>query len=306
MTRICDYEGSQYRTEFWQNQNRAYEDAVERVAIRKLLPSQGGRLLEIGAGFGRLVDLYDGYQQVVLVDYARTQLEEAQKYLGDDERILYVVADVYNLPFIGDLFDALTMVRVMHHLTNVPAALTEIHRILMPNGTAVIEHANKLHLKSLLRWLLRRQAWSPFDHTPLEFVELNFNFHPVWMRQQFNAAGLRVRNTRAVSSYRADFLKRFISTSLLVTLDSWIQPAGNWWQLSPSLFLQAQPQKSDEAVATGFFRCPNCKSSELSQPKSTINSDSYLLICQNCQCGWSFKDGIYDFKTPLNIANNAR
>lgn len=298
MTRICDYEGSQYRTEFWQNQNRAYEDAVERIALRKLLPHQGERLIEIGAGFGRLVDLYDGYNQIILVDYARTQLEEAQKCLGGDERLMYVVADLYNLPFVDNLFDTLTMIRVMHHLADVPAALTEIYRIMIGDGTAIIEHANKLHLKSLLRWLLRRQSWNPFDHAPYEFVELNFNFHPAWMRQQFDAAGLRVKNTRAVSSYRIDFLKRFISTSLLVRLDSWIQPAGNWWQLSPSLFLQAQPQKADKAVATGFFRCPHCQSSEMAQQTSAATGGD-LLLCQNCQYGWSFKDGIYDFKTPL-------
>ena len=297
MTRICDYEGSQYRTEFWQNQNRTYEDAVERVALQKLLPPQGERLIEIGAGFGRLVDLYEGYKQIVLLDYARTQLEEAQNYLGDDERIIYVVADVYNLPFVDDLFDALTMIRVMHHLTSVPDALTEIHRIMMSNGTVVIEHANKLHLKSLLRWLLRRQVWNPFDYSPLEFVELNFNFHPAWMRQQFNATGLQVLNTRAVSSFRIGFLKRFVSTSLLASLDSWVQPAGSWWQFSPSLFLQAQPQKSDGAAA-GFFRCPNCKSSELT-PKKSVTADGDLLLCQNCHYGWSFREGIYDFKTPI-------
>ena len=53
MPRICDYEGSRYRTDFWEGQNREYEDRVERVAMQKLLPPRGERLLEIGAGFGR-------------------------------------------------------------------------------------------------------------------------------------------------------------------------------------------------------------------------------------------------------------
>ena len=97
MPRICDYEGSRYRTDFWEGQNRQYEDGVERVAIQKLLPPGGRRLIEVGAGFGRLADLYRGYQQVVLTDYARTQLEEAQTYLGQDERFIFVVADIYRL-----------------------------------------------------------------------------------------------------------------------------------------------------------------------------------------------------------------
>jgi ubiquinone/menaquinone biosynthesis C-methylase UbiE len=95
--------------------------------MQKLLPPQRQRLIEIGAGFGRLADLYHGYQQVVLNDYARTQLEEAQNYLGHDKRFIYVVSDIYNMPFVDNLFDALTMVRVMHHLADVPAACSPGH-----------------------------------------------------------------------------------------------------------------------------------------------------------------------------------
>jgi len=298
LTRICDYEGSKYRTEFWEGQNRTYEDAVERVAMQKLLPPRGKRLIEIGAGFGRLVDLYSGYREIILVDYARTQLLEAQDYLGADDRITYVVADVYNLPFVDNLFDTLTMVRVMHHLVNVPAALTELQRIIKPNGTTVIEHASKFHIKALLRWLLRMQRWNPFDETPLEFVELNFDFHPAWMRRQFEAAGLRVKQCRTVSHYRINLLKRLLPTQLLVTLDSWAQPTGNWWQLSPSLFLQAQAQKTGQPETTGFFRCPACRSAQLDQSPSAGHDQ--LLLCQNCWRGWSTKDGIYDFKTPID------
>ncbi len=303
MPRICDYEGSRYRTDFWKDQDREYEDRVERVAMQKLLPPRGERLLEVGAGFGRLADLYQGYRQVVLTDYARTQLEQARDYLADDDRFIYVVADVYHMPFVDNLFESLTMVRVMHHLADVPAALTELQRITAPNGAAVIEHASKFHLKSLLRWLLRRQDWNPFDRAPLEFVELNFNFHPAWMRQQFEAVGFCIKNTRTLSHYRLNLLKRLLPTSLLVTLDSWAQPTGNWWQLSPSIFLQAQAQKPKGSSATSFFRCPACSSPDLAQVKSDVKSDrETVLTCQGCRRRWSLKDGIYDFKTPLATA----
>jgi ubiquinone/menaquinone biosynthesis C-methylase UbiE len=299
LPRICDYEGSQYRSEFWKSQDRRYEDAVERIALGKLLPPRGDRLIEIGAGFGRLADLYAGYEQVVLLDYARTQLEEAQSYLGRDSRFIYVVADVYRLPFVDSLFNSLTMIRVMHHLVDVAAALREIQRIIAPNGVAVIEYASKLHMKSLARWLLGRQDWKPFDRDPLEFVELNYNFHPAWMHQQFECAGLQISNTRTVSHYRIGWLKRLVPTAILVALDSWAQPSGNWWQLTPSVFLQANAQKDDQPAINGLFRCPACKSPDLSRTK-LAGSRQRSLVCQQCQRNWSFKDGIYDFKTPLN------
>jgi len=269
--------------------------------MQHLLPQQGQRLIEIGAGFGRLADLYAGYNQVVLTDYARTQLQEAQAYLDNDPRFTYVVADVYNLPFVDHLFDTLTMVRVMHHLTDVPAALTEIQRVIRPRGTAIIEHASKLHLKSLARWALGRQGWSPFEQTPVEFVELNFNFHPAWMRHQFKAAGFQIKKVRTLSHFRAGPLKKLLPTSLLVTLDSWVQPSGNWWPLAPSLFLQATAQKTGATAATGFFRCPRCKSAQLSK-QTQAGPQNLLLVCQTCRIGWSLKEGIYDFKTPVALS----
>jgi ubiquinone/menaquinone biosynthesis C-methylase UbiE len=299
LPRICDYEGSQYRTEFWLSQDRRYEDAVERIALSKLLPPRGKRLIEIGAGFGRLADLYAGYEQVVLLDYARTQLEAAQTYLGRDGRFIYVVADVYRLPFVDSLFDSLTMIRVMHHLVDVAAALTEIQRIIVPSGVAVIEYASKLHIKAMARWLLGRQNWTPFERDPIEFVELNYNFHPAWMHQQFERVGLQISNTRTVSHYRIGWLKRLVPTAILVALDRWAQPTGNWWQLTPSVFLQASAQKDGRPSGNGLFRCPACKSPELSQTELPGSCDQ-ALVCQQCRRGWSFKDGIYDFKAPLN------
>jgi SAM-dependent methyltransferase/uncharacterized protein YbaR (Trm112 family) len=258
----------------------------------------------VGAGFGRLAELYGGYQQVILSDYARTQLEEAQSYLGQSSRFIYVVSDIYRMPFADNAFNTLTMVRVMHHLTDVPAALAELHRLLAPDGTAVIEYASKFHFKSLLRWLLGRQKWNPFDHSPYEFVDLNFNFHPVWMRQQFEKAGFRISNIRALSYYRLNLLKRLFPTSLLVTLDSLAQPTGNWQQLAPSLFIQAQAQKLPTPPPLDFFCCPMCRSPRLQRiQSSSASSQAEALICQECQRHWSIKGGIYDFKTPLNSAS---
>ncbi|MFQ5611437.1 MAG: class I SAM-dependent methyltransferase [Anaerolineae bacterium] len=293
MTRICDYEGSTYRTDFWEGQDRRYEDLAERIALRHLLPPQGQRLVEIGAGFGRLANLYGGYEQIIIQDYARTQVEEAQRYLGRDPRYLFVVADLYRLPFVDNLFDTVTMVRVMHHLADVPAALAELHRIARPQGIAIVEHASKLHLKAIARWLLRRQRWNPFDPSPVEFVEMNFNFHPAWMRQQVGRSGFAIEATRTVSHYRIPLLKKMFPAPFLARLDGWAQASGRWWQLTPSVFLRARARKAaDAAPAAGFFRCPECHCPDLAR-------QGEVLLCQGCQRCWSARDGIYDFKTPL-------
>jgi len=47
---ICDYEGSGYRTDFWEGKGRDYEDAVERIALRRLLPAPANAILSLGRG----------------------------------------------------------------------------------------------------------------------------------------------------------------------------------------------------------------------------------------------------------------
>jgi ubiquinone/menaquinone biosynthesis C-methylase UbiE len=292
LTDICNYEGSRYRYDFWEGQGRDYEDRAERIALRALLPPSGDVLIEIGAGYGRLADLYQGYRRVVLLDYARTQLEEAQRYLPDPERYTFVVGDVYHLPFVDHVFDTLTMVRVMHHLADVPHALAEVQRIMRPQGVAVLEHASKQHLKAIARWLLRRQAWSPFDPQPVEFAELNFDFHPGWMRQQLSAHGFRLEKTRSVSHFRVHALKKLFPQRWLARLDGLAQPTGQWWQLTPSVFVRARAQKPPVEPTGDFFCCPICRSTQLSLQTTA-------LVCNGCGRHWGAEGGIYDFKTPL-------
>lgn len=300
---ICDYEGSAYRTDFW-GQGREYEDAVERVALQHLLPAAGRRLIEIGAGYGRLVPLYSGYDKVVFFDYAISQLQQAYKLWGDTgpggrPRYIYVAGDFYNLPFSLALFDTVTMVRVLHHAADAPAVLRGISQILAPGGTFVLEYANKRNLKAILRYLLRRQDWSPFDQEPVEFVELNFDFHPAWMRERLAEVGLQVRKLRTVSHFRLDLFKRLAPTKLLVALDQLFQPTGALWQLTPSVFVRCEADGcKPSAQQDAFFRCTVCGSTVL------LDEDE-ALSCTDCgarfavHAGRAASGSIYDFKAPL-------
>ena len=158
---VCDYTGSDYQTSFWEQGGREYEDQAEGVALRRLLPRSGKLLLELGAGAGRNTPRYRGFERVVLLDFSHTQLEQAQVRLGRSERYVFVAADIYRLPFVPGLFDAATMIRTLHHMADAPLALRQIRQVLQPGGTFILEFANKRNLKAVLRYLLRRQSWSP-------------------------------------------------------------------------------------------------------------------------------------------------
>jgi SAM-dependent methyltransferase/DNA-directed RNA polymerase subunit RPC12/RpoP len=293
---VCDYEGSAYRSEFW-GHGREYEDAVERVALRHLLPPAGRRLIDIGGGYGRLFPLYSGYDEVVLFDYAFSQLQQGRELWGDagpggKPRYTYVAGDFYRFPFASGLFNAVTMVRTLHHATDAPAVLRGVAQILAPSGAFVLEFANKRNLKAILRYLLRRQDWSPFDREPVEFVKLNFDFHPTWIREHLVEVGLQVQKTRAVSYFRIGSLKRVVATGLLVALDRLVQPTGALCQLSPSVFVCCQGGDKAASPVGTFFRCAVCGSTMLVK-------DGEALSCTDCGARFAVRDGIYDFKAPL-------
>jgi len=288
---ICDYEGTSYRARFWADQGRTYEDLAERIALHRLLPARGRRLLELGAGFGRLVNLYDGYDQVLLLDYAKSGLREAQERLGRSGRFLYIAADLYHLPFAPEICDSVVTVRVLHHLEDVPAALQQIAGVLRQGGVYVLEYANKRHLKAVLRYLVSRQKWSPFASEPYEFVPLNFDFHPTWMHRQLETAGFSIDTELAVSHFRHPLFKRFVPHERLAKLDGALQYIGALWKLTPSVFVSAHTSGQGGIAEGSIFRCPRCSTTPLTEHPTALH-------CPGCGAIWGIDDGIFDFKTP--------
>lgn len=289
---VCDYEGSDYRTRFWEGQGRSYEDQAERIALRRMMPPTGRTLIEIGAGFGRLADEYTGYDKVVLFDYSRSLLREAQAHLGDDPRFIYVAGNWYNMPFVNGLFETMVQIRTLHHAADAPRLFTELARIAYPSGTYVLEFANKRNLKAILRYWLGRQKWSPFDKEPVEFVELNFDFHPKWIRAQLQQAGFQNGQELTVSHFRIAPVKKVVPTGLLVALDSILQKTAVLFQLTPSVFVQNQHSATNNpANPNDFFACPIC------QTPLTVSRET-SLTCSGCNAVWGVENGLYDFKEP--------
>jgi hypothetical protein len=161
-----------------------------------------------------------------------------------------------------------------------------------------LEFASKRNLKAILRYLVGAQEWSPFEPEPVEFVELNFDFHPAWVREQLAAVGLDVQERLAVSTFRLPLLKRLVPTDLLVRLDALCQPTGGLFPLSPSVFVrsQADPDKPP-APADVFFCCPSCGSTAVVERNTS-------LACDSCDARFTVRDGIYDLRAAVGEASH--
>ena len=320
---VCDYTDSNYQASFWDAGGREYEDRCEAIALKRLLPKRGKLLLELGAGAGRNTVRYAGFERIILLDYSRTQLEQAQARLGHSDRYIYVAADVYRPPFVHGLFDAATMIRTLHHMADAPKALRQVRDVLQPGATFILEYANKHNLKAILRYALHHQEWNPFTPEPVEFAKLNFDFHPKAVQDWLKAAGFEVERVLTVSHFRVGLLKRLIPAKILAGMDSLFQWTGALWQLTPSVFVRAKAvERGDKAVGrdacpacasaagTGersrraipslvgqndilsYFKCPECRHAPLEEKRDAVK-------CPNCKSKWQVQDGIFDFRAPL-------
>ena len=239
------------------------------------------------------------YEQVVLLDYSLEQLQYARQRLGD-ERYIYVAADAYRLPFQPAAFDGATMIRVIHHFEDVPAVLGQIAEMMSAGGRFILEFANKRNLKSMLRHLVGRNDWSPYTLDPVEFVELNFNFHPDYISAQASALGFEIARAIPVSWFRLGLLKRHVPVSLLAGADGILQRTG--WRVAPSIFLDLRAvtalERSDLSGADNtveIFRCPrSC---------TRLRKDGDALVSET-GIRWSIREGIYDFRKPLDDVNS--
>ncbi len=143
----------------------------------------------------------------------------------------------------------------------------------------------------------RVQTWNPFSLEPIEFAKLNFDFHPKAVRHWLKDLGFTIERTLTLSHFRVGLLKRLVPTGILVFFDSLFQWTGAWWQFTPSVFVKAKVEgrrQNDEVPANplSLFKCPDCGHAPL------IDKQDYLE-CPSCQKKWGVKDGIFDFREPL-------
>jgi hypothetical protein len=127
----------------------------------------------------------------------------------------------------------------------------------------------------------------------VEFAPLNFDFHPKTVRTWLEQADFGVQRQLTVSHYRVGLLKRLVPLRLLVGMDAVAQWTGDWWQLSPSVFLRALANHHGSMAAPGaYFACPECG-------QSALDETPVYVSCRACQSKWRITDGIYDFRQPV-------
>ena len=115
--------------------------AIEDAVLARL-PSQVDRLLDIGSGTGRMLEVIAPRAATMLgIDASRAMLALARTRLAERPGLRHAavrLGDMYRIEFPDGYFDVVLMQMVLHYATEPARVLAEATRVLAPGGTLVV------------------------------------------------------------------------------------------------------------------------------------------------------------------------
>lgn len=167
---IPDYETFDYST-VWKG--RGIEDLAEKELVSRWATGETG--IELGGGFGRITEVIERrIGQTFMLDYSRSNLRRASSRL---KRTTLIRDSFDRLPFEDDVFDFVALIRVIHHVPDPDALLSEVVRVSRNGGTFVLGIAHHIRARRSLIVTPGRHRIYPtplgrYGHVALERVEI--------------------------------------------------------------------------------------------------------------------------------------
>jgi SAM-dependent methyltransferase len=129
----------------------------------------GRRVLEIGLGYGTLGQLLASrgcrYYGLDIAENPVAVMRYRLSFLGKDDDVEHRVrrGSALDIPYEDGSFDYVYSIGCLHHTGDLIKAISEVHRVLAPGGTALIMLYNKYSfrlLTSFFRVSTLRAAWA--------------------------------------------------------------------------------------------------------------------------------------------------
>lgn len=105
-----------------------------------LLKKNNVKILDVGTGNGNFVKiitaLSDNYSEIIGIDLIEGAIEGCNKNF-EDERINFFRMDAMKMEFEDNSFDFVCLSNSLHHLEDISKILSEMERVLKPNGALI-------------------------------------------------------------------------------------------------------------------------------------------------------------------------
>ena len=120
---------------------KVYNGKVNREMCRTVAAEAKSedRILECACGTGLITVAVAGKcRELVATDCSEGMLKQTRKKCGSYPNVEIRVADILNLPFSDESFDAVIAANVIHLLDDPYKALSELDRVCRPGGKLII------------------------------------------------------------------------------------------------------------------------------------------------------------------------
>ena len=155
------------------------EGMVESTMLEMVGDSKIGKMLDLGTGTGRILELFsDLYEKAVGIDASREMLSVARSRLDDanHSNVQIRQGDLYILPTQSGSFDLVTIHQVLHYLSDPAGAIEEASNALNDGG----------------RILIVDFAPHNLDFLRDEHAHIRFGFSNEQMEEWLSASGLKL------------------------------------------------------------------------------------------------------------------
>lgn len=255
MTSSCPYDDHHFDYEdYWCG--REYENEAEKIALKRLLSLieperlEKGRVLDVGAGFGRLAPIYLSLvKEGILLEPARKLAKLAEEKLKKRQdrknfKVVQATIEEVKFPF---LFDLIIMIRVIHHLFSPERVIKKIASLLSPGGYFILEFANKKHFKSFFNLLFQGRIGDYFSNQRINLSSRQnektipfYNYSPAAIEKMLKKNNLVIQEKLSVSNFRSPLVKKIVPLSLLLEGEKLVQRPLAGINFGPSIFLLAR------------------------------------------------------------------
>ena len=100
--------------------------------------SEGAKVLELGCGTANMWvghdDLIAKCELLTLTDMSEGMLSTARENIGERKNVAYALADIQDIPFEDDSFDAVIANSMLYHVPNIECGIREVRRVLRNEG----------------------------------------------------------------------------------------------------------------------------------------------------------------------------
>ena len=162
--------------------------------LKEFLISVGGnRLLDIGCADGtttKQIKKILPLTTITGIDLYKKAIDHAKRKAG---KIRFIHGDVHKLPFDDNSFEIVTAIETIEHLDNPNRALTEIYRVLKPNGCFFLSMSNNFSSLQVVWFVWIKWKGAVWKNSHISCMK------PEELKKAFKKQGFKIEKSKVVN-----------------------------------------------------------------------------------------------------------